>query len=109
MLAPPELKEIHPLGKAPILTISNPSTTDNTDKPLVLAESSHIIEYLLEHFGQDLIPKHWQEGKEGQVGGETEGWLRYRYLMHYVEGSLQPLLVIKLLFRSKYAHSHHPQ
>lgn len=27
-------------------------------------------------------------------GGETEAWLRYRYYLHYAEGSLMPLLVL---------------
>ena len=42
MLAPPELKKIHPMGKAPIVTIETPGTS----QPLVLAESSAIVEYL---------------------------------------------------------------
>ncbi|PNY25009.1 Glutathione S-transferase 1 [Tolypocladium capitatum] len=31
---------------------------------------------------------------EGRVGGETEGWLRYQYFLHYAEDSLMPLLVM---------------
>ncbi|KAG8528934.1 uncharacterized protein KY384_006623 [Bacidia gigantensis] len=96
MLAPPEFKEIHPLGKAPLITVSSPATGD---KPIVIAESGPIVEYLLEHFGKSFLPKQWKEGKEGQVGGETEGWLRYRYFMHYVEGSLMPYMVMALIFR----------
>lgn len=71
------------------------------DKPLVLAESSFIIEYLIDHFGTRLAPERYQEGKDGQVGGETEEWTRYRHLMHYAEGSLMPLLVIALIFNSQ--------
>ncbi len=37
--APPELKNIHPLGKAPVLT----------DGDLVIAESAVILEYLTSH------------------------------------------------------------
>jgi hypothetical protein len=37
MLAPPELKEVHPLGKSPVIT----------DGPHTLAESGAIIEYLI--------------------------------------------------------------
>jgi len=39
MLAPPELKKIHPLGKSPVLE----------DNGLVLAESGAILEYLQEN------------------------------------------------------------
>jgi glutathione S-transferase len=97
MLAPPELKEVHPLGKSPVISIDAPGLA----KPLVLAESGLIVEYLLDHFGTHLIPKRWVDGKEGQVGGETEEWIRYRYYMHYAEGSLMIYLVVALLVGSK--------
>ncbi|KAI9880239.1 MAG: hypothetical protein M1830_004583 [Pleopsidium flavum] len=81
MTAPPELKEIHPLGKSPVITVEAPTAP----KPLVIAESAFIIEYLTEHFGTWLAPKRYAEGKEGQIGGESEEWLRYRFFMHYAE------------------------
>ncbi|KAH8433471.1 glutathione S-transferase [Aspergillus melleus] len=95
MLAPPELKKIHPLGKSPVITIE----TEHTDKPLVLAESGAISEYLCDHFDSagKLVPKRYAEGKEGQVGGESEEWMRFRYFMHYAEGTLMPFLVFKLV------------
>ncbi|PKY09288.1 putative glutathione S-transferase [Aspergillus campestris IBT 28561] len=94
MLAPPALKEIHPLGKSPVITLEN----ENTSSPMVLAESGVIIEYMCDHFGGDkLVPKRYQDGKEGQVGGETEEWMRHKYFMHYVEGSLMPFLVMQLV------------
>lgn len=43
-LAPPELKQVHPLGKSPVITIERPGG----GKPLVLAESGAIVEYLCE-------------------------------------------------------------
>lgn len=92
--APPELKKVHPLGKAPILVIES----DARSTPLVLAESGNMIEYLIDHYGSRLAPKKYLDGKEGQVGGETEEWLRYRYYMHYAEGSIMPYLLIMLLF-----------
>lgn len=67
----------------------------------MLAESSFIIEYLIDHFGTWLAPGRYQEGKEEQIGGETEEWIRYRYFMHYAEGSIMPLLVMALIFNSK--------
>jgi len=75
--------------------------SEATEKPLVLAESGFIVEYLIDHFGTWLAPERYQRGKEGQVGGETEEWTRYRYLMHYAEGSIMPLLVMALVFNSK--------
>lgn len=70
-------------------------------QPLTIAESGTLTEYLSEHFAQHLIPKRYQEGKEGQVGGETEEWLRYRFYMHYAEGSLMTLLLIGLFMDRK--------
>lgn len=100
MTAPNELKKIHPLGKSPIISINAP----HLSKPLVLAESAVIIEYLCTHFGgQRLLPPRYSEGKEGQVGGETEEWMRYQYFMHYTEGSLTPFLVMKVVMDSKYS------
>lgn len=43
------------------------------------------------------MPKKWKDGKEGEVGGETDAWLRWEYIMHYSEGTFFPLIVFKLL------------
>ncbi|MCJ1428064.1 hypothetical protein MMC29_005971 [Sticta canariensis] len=96
MLAPPELKKVHPLGKAPILVIES----DARPTPLVLAESGNIIEYLIDHYGSRLAPKKFLDGNEGEVGGETEEWLRYRYYMHYAEGTMMVYLVVALIVRN---------
>jgi glutathione S-transferase len=82
MLAPPELRAVHPLGKSPVVT----------DGDLILAESGAIIEYLVEMYGNadscaTLSP---QSG--------APDYLRYRYWMHYAEGSLMPPLLLKLVF-----------
>ncbi len=42
-LAPPELKQIHPLGKSPMIK----------DGDKVVAESGFIIDYLIEKYGKD--------------------------------------------------------
>lgn len=97
-LAPPTLKEVHPLGKSPVITVE----ASTLSKPIVIAESAAIIEYLCDHFAPHLVPKRYQEGKEGQVGGETESWLRYRFFMHYAEGSLMTLLLLALFMDSEY-------
>ncbi|MDB5874577.1 MAG: glutathione S-transferase [Ramlibacter sp.] len=77
MLAPPELRQVHPLGKSPVIT----------DGELTLAESGAILEYLVERYGNGaLLP---------EAGPQR---LRYRYWMHYAEGSLMPPLLLKLVF-----------
>jgi glutathione S-transferase len=77
MLAPPELRALHPLGKSPIVT----------DGDAMLAESGAILEYLVERYG---------EGRFVPARG-TPAHLRYRYWLHYAEGSLMPLLLLKLV------------
>jgi glutathione S-transferase len=92
MMAPPELKRIHPLGKSPVIKLEAPALSE----PMIIAESGFMVEYLAEHFAPHLVPKRYREGKEGQVGGETEEWLRYRYYLHYCEGSLMGVLTLGL-------------
>ena len=79
MLAPPELRRVHPLGKSPVVT---------TDDGLVLAESGAIIETVVERYGQ---------GRLAPAAGSEQA-LRYRYWLHYAEGSAMPPLLLKLIF-----------
>ncbi|KAF3770085.1 thioredoxin-like protein [Cryphonectria parasitica EP155] len=94
-LAPPELEKVHPLGKSPVVTVTVPGSSE----PVVLAESGFIFTYLCEHFGQakTLVPQQWKEGQDGKLLGETEAWMRYQYLMYYIEGSFMPVLVQYLI------------
>lgn len=78
MLAPPELRAIHPLGKSPVIS----------DGDLVLAESGAILEYLVDRYGQGRL----------KPAADTPAALRYRYWMHYAEGSAMPPLLLKLVF-----------
>jgi glutathione S-transferase len=78
MLAPPELEQVHPLGKAPVLT----------DGDVTVAESGAIIEYLVERHGN---------GRLAPAIGTPER-LRWRYWMHFAEGSAMPPLLLKLIF-----------
>jgi glutathione S-transferase len=78
MLAPPALREVHPLGKSPVLA----------DGDVTLAESGAIIEYLVERHGG---------GRLRPPAGTPEG-LRYTYWLHFAEGSAMPPLVMKLVF-----------
>ncbi len=78
MLAPPELRAVHPLGKSPVIT----------DGDLTIAESGAIIEYIIERYGNGrLIP----------APGTPEK-LRYTYWLHFAEGSAMLPLVMKLIF-----------
>ena len=78
MLAPPALRKIHPLGKSPVVT----------DDDLTLAESGAIIEYLVERYGNGCFAPE----------RELPAYLRYRYWLHYAEGSIMPPLLLKLVF-----------
>ena len=93
MLADDKLKEIHSLGKSPVIEIESAATS----QPLIIAESGSIVEYLTDYFGKWLVPKRYRDDQEGKIGGEAESWLRYRHYMHYAEGSLMPLNVIALI------------
>ena len=78
MLAPPELRAVHPLGKSPIVT----------DGDLALAESGAILEYLIERYGA---------GRFIPAAGTPER-LRYAFWLHYAEGSAMPPLLLALVF-----------
>jgi glutathione S-transferase len=77
-LAPPELLQVHPLGKSPVIT----------DGGLTLAESGAIVEYLVERYGKGaLVPP----------AGSPEK-LRYTYWLHFAEGTAMPPMVMRLVF-----------
>lgn len=100
MLAPKELKDVHALGKSPVITVEAEG-----QKPIVIAESAAISEYLTGYFAQHLVPPRYPEGKEHTVGTECEGWLRYRHFMHYAEGSLMSLLMVGLFMDRRLFYS----
>jgi glutathione S-transferase len=78
MLAPPELRAVHPLGKSPVIT----------DDGITVAESGAIVEYLVERYGAGrLLPP-----------AGTPERLRYTYWLHYAEGSAMPPMLLKLVF-----------
>lgn len=78
MLAPPELKAIHPLGKSPVIT----------DKGRHIAETGAIIDYIVATYSNGrLIPAKG-----------TDEHLRYTYWLHYAEGSAMTPLLLKLIF-----------
>lgn len=69
-----DLKAVHPLGKSPLIGI----TPAGSEKEIIIAESETIVEYVCEHFGRELIPKRYPEGKEGVLGAENEDFMRYK-------------------------------
>ena len=76
MLAPPELRNVHPLGKSPVIE----------DGDLVIAETGAIIEYLVNR-------------ADGRLGppADLNGVIRYSHFLHYAEGSLMPPLFALLV------------
>ena len=79
MLAPSTLRAVHPLGKSPVVV---------TDDGLTLAESGAVVETLIERHGN---------GRLAPPAGTPDA-LRYRYWLHYAEGSAMPPLLLKLMF-----------
>ena len=79
MLAPPELRAVHPLGKSPVIT-------DSDTGRRAIAETGAIVEYLVEK-------------ADGRLGPPVhrDAVLRYRHFVHYAEGSLMPVLFAKLV------------
>ncbi len=78
MFAPASLKKVHPLGKSPVLE----------DNGSVIAESGAILEYLQETYDT--------ESRLKPLAAQDR--LEYRFWLHYAEGSLMPLLLMKLVF-----------
>ena len=78
-LAPPELLEVHPLGKSPVIT----------DGDVTVAESGAIVEYLVGQYDDGtLLPP-----------AGTPARLAYTYWLHYSEGSFMPLMILSLIMR----------
>jgi glutathione S-transferase len=77
--APNELKNVHPLGKSPVIVDDDKS----------IAESGAIIEYLVDVYDKTRILRPDLQSNER---------IRYSYWMHYAEGSLMPQLLLALVF-----------
>ena len=74
--APAELRAVHPLGKSPVITIDG----------VPFAETGAIIEALLDRFGDGRL--------RPEAGPDLD---RFRYFLHYAEGSLMPPLLVRLI------------
>lgn len=85
--APPELKNIHPLGKSPVID----------DGGFILTETGAITSYILEKFDTD---KKLAPGPT-----ELQDWATYTQWLAYPEASVfGPLLLKMLLMRSGIDH-----
>jgi glutathione S-transferase len=77
MLAPASLRAVHPLGKSPVVELDGEH----------LAESGAIVETVIERLGEGrLAPPR-----------ATPEHAKYRYYLHYAEGSLMPPLLLRLV------------
>ena len=79
ILAPKSLRDIHPLGKSPVIT--------DDASGITLAESGAIIEYLISQYGPQFKPEQ-----------ASEQYWQYLYWLHFSEGSLMPPMVMRLVF-----------
>ncbi|AWI91202.1 glutathione S-transferase [Methylobacterium sp. DM1] len=77
MLAPRELRAVHPLGKSPLIEIDG----------RVVAETGAIVECLTARADGALTPAPGTPERD-----------RYTYFLHYAEGSAMPPLLLKLVF-----------
>jgi glutathione S-transferase len=75
-LAPPELKAIHPLGKAPVIT----------DDGRTVFESGAIVDYLIRRYGKGKL----------QPDPATPAYDDYQMWLHYAEGSAMLPLLLRL-------------
>lgn len=72
-LAPPELLDIHQLGKSPMIE----------DDGRLIAESGAIVEYLCARYGKHMVPPV-----------ASDAWITHQELMHFAEGSaMTPILL----------------
>ncbi|MEQ9334352.1 glutathione S-transferase [Thalassobaculum sp.] len=78
MLAPASLRRVHPLGKSPVIE----------DGGRVLAETGAVVDYLVTRYGPELAPT---------PDPDSDAHWRYRYWLHYAEGSAMPPLLLKLI------------
>jgi len=78
MQAPRALRDVHPIGKSPVIT----------DDGAVIAETGAIVEYLVEKYGK---------GKLAPKAGAPDR-LAWTYWLHYAEGSAMPPFLLQLVF-----------
>ncbi len=88
ILAPPELKALHPLGTAPVIT----------DGDVVLAESGAVVDYILAKYGNGRLV----------VGPDDPGFADYLFWLHFANGTLQPNMGRNMVLRRLNLAEDHP-
>ena len=78
-LSPPELRAMHPMGTAPVIT----------DGDLVLAESGAIIDYIIAKYGGGRLAR----------GPSHPEFAQYLYWYHFANASLQPVMGRNMILR----------
>jgi glutathione S-transferase len=78
MLAPAELRQVHPLGKSPVIT----------DNSRTVAETGLIVDYIVARHGAGRLAP----------APDSDDRLQYDYWLHYAEGSAMPPLLLHLIF-----------
>src|SRR5271163_3124738 len=79
-LAPPELTDVHPLGKSPVIT----------DGKIKIAESGAIVDYIIRRYGQE-------SGKAAMMPApDSADYEAYNEWLHYSEGSAMLPLMLNL-------------
>lgn len=78
MRAPQALKDLHPLGKSPLIEVQGE----------IIAETGAIFEYILKHHANGQLQPHPDAPEARQLS----------YWLHYAEGSAMPPLLMKLVF-----------
>lgn len=76
-LAPPDMRDVHPLGKAPMIS----------DGDITVAESGAIVEYLMDAYDDGTL-------RPAANSPERRAWT---YWLHYAEGSFMPLMILSLI------------
>ena len=76
--APKSLRDVHPLGKSPVITDGN----------ITVAELGAIIDYLVRTYAKDTL----------SPSEDSAEFRDYQYWMHFSEGSLMPPLLMRMLF-----------
>ena len=105
MLAPKELRDVHPLGKAPIISDDGLVIAESgqltrsmhmparlhkprLETPIFKVRSGAIVEYLIDTYGN---------GRFIPPSGAKQERIQYSYWMHFAEGSAMLYVVLTLL------------
>jgi glutathione S-transferase len=89
-LAPQSIRNVFPLGRFPVVTVSQES--DN-DTPIVLSESAAIVEYL--------VHKYYEQATHLQqpliIPPSDPLFQQYSFWYHFAEGTMMPPLIANLV------------